>query len=367
MKKYYFLIVLALILGLALAGCTFLSNIGQAPATEQNGVTYLTKTVPPIPSANLVGLWHFDFDTGANDSTVNHNDGTFEGDANIVLAGYFGNAVSFDGDGDYVRVPGTSSLEALTSEITVEAWLKFNDVRNAFYVRTPYDSVSSRAWGLDRYGGKLRFHIYSGATPIICEKAWTPVVDQWYHIAGTYDGDYLNLYVNGILFHSFAHAGVIDSTNQGVVMGARYSTGISEFHNGLIDEVRIWNVALLPNQLGIIYDFGGFLPPVSLSKPFKMGSTIPIKFQLMDVQGAFITNALPLISLKLLSSGIPIGDAIDGSSNGAANTDNIFRYEPDSNQYIFNLATKDLTANAIYRITVALGDGTTQQVDISLK
>jgi len=46
MKKHYFLIVLALILGLALAGCTFLSNIGQAPATEQSGASNLTKGIP---------------------------------------------------------------------------------------------------------------------------------------------------------------------------------------------------------------------------------------------------------------------------------------------------------------------------------
>jgi hypothetical protein len=115
------------------------------------------------------------------------------------------------------------------------------------------------------------------------------------------------------------------------------------------------------------YVFNGFLPPVSLGKPFKLGSTIPIKFQLTDAQGAFITNASPLISLKLLSSGSPTGEVIEGNSSGAANTDSIFRYDPNSNQYIFNLATKDLTANAFYRITVELRDGTTQQVDIGLK
>jgi len=46
MKKLSYLIVLALILGLVLAGCTFLSNIGQAPTTEQSGTSYLTKGVP---------------------------------------------------------------------------------------------------------------------------------------------------------------------------------------------------------------------------------------------------------------------------------------------------------------------------------
>jgi len=49
MKKLIYLIVLALILGLVLAGCSLLSNIGQAPATEQSGITYLTKHTEDAP------------------------------------------------------------------------------------------------------------------------------------------------------------------------------------------------------------------------------------------------------------------------------------------------------------------------------
>jgi len=52
MKKYIYLIVLALILGLVLTGCSLLSNISQVPATNQSGITYLTKggtEAEPIP------------------------------------------------------------------------------------------------------------------------------------------------------------------------------------------------------------------------------------------------------------------------------------------------------------------------------
>ena len=43
MKKLYYLIVLVLILGLVLTGCSLLSNVGQVPPTGQSGITYLTK------------------------------------------------------------------------------------------------------------------------------------------------------------------------------------------------------------------------------------------------------------------------------------------------------------------------------------
>ena len=49
MKKYYFLIIVALILGLVLTGCSLLSNVGQVPTTDQSGVAYLTKHTADDP------------------------------------------------------------------------------------------------------------------------------------------------------------------------------------------------------------------------------------------------------------------------------------------------------------------------------
>jgi len=73
MKKLFYLIVLALILGLVLTGC-LLSNVGQVPTTEQSGIAYLSKG----SNTGLVGLWHFDEETGdkAYDSSGNDNTGT---------------------------------------------------------------------------------------------------------------------------------------------------------------------------------------------------------------------------------------------------------------------------------------------------
>ena len=55
MKKYYFLIIVTLILGLVLTGC--LSNISQVPATNQSGITYLTKGGPTEAEAESFPLY----------------------------------------------------------------------------------------------------------------------------------------------------------------------------------------------------------------------------------------------------------------------------------------------------------------------
>ena len=49
MKKLSYLILLVLILGLTLTGCTLLSNVGQVPTTEQSGINYLTKATESNP------------------------------------------------------------------------------------------------------------------------------------------------------------------------------------------------------------------------------------------------------------------------------------------------------------------------------
>lgn len=57
MKKSYYLIALALILGLALSGCSLLSDVGQVPTTEQSGITYLTKGGPTEAGADEFVLY----------------------------------------------------------------------------------------------------------------------------------------------------------------------------------------------------------------------------------------------------------------------------------------------------------------------
>jgi hypothetical protein len=57
MKKLSYLIILTLILGLILTGCSLLSNISQVPATEQSGITYLTKGGPTVDDAESFPLY----------------------------------------------------------------------------------------------------------------------------------------------------------------------------------------------------------------------------------------------------------------------------------------------------------------------
>jgi hypothetical protein len=239
MKKYFYLIIIVLISSLVLTGC-LLSNVGQVPATEQSGISYLTKN-PGSP--DLVGLWHFD--TDANDSTANHNDGTLKGNA-YFTTGNFDNAVSLDGSGDYVEVPDSTFLRP--SNVTVECWVKSSTIKSYQYIVAKYYAGGNASYGLYTGSSTGLFFYVSDGGYALSNDAGTRVWDgNWHHIAGTYDGSTLRLYVDGSEVGTEKSVTKTIGYNTGNLYVGSYGAGY--YFTGLIDEVRIWSSALTAGQL----------------------------------------------------------------------------------------------------------------------
>jgi PKD repeat protein/sugar lactone lactonase YvrE len=117
------------------------------------------------------------------------------------------------------------------------------------------------------------------------------------------------------------------------------------------------------------YQWLGFLPPISdADRPFKQGSTIPIKFRVADSDGTVLTAAVATLATAYLTAGAPAG-VPEVVSTAAGDAGNQFRYSADDDLYIFNLSTKSATYYApyTYQATVTLDDGTTHSVEFSLK
>lgn len=115
------------------------------------------------------------------------------------------------------------------------------------------------------------------------------------------------------------------------------------------------------------YNYCGFSQPINSdgSSVFKFGNTVPVKFCITDANGNDVEDAVAEINLVQISGDV-LGTEIEATSTSAATTGNLFRYDPTDGQYIFNLATKNLSKGT-WRITIYLGDGTESSVNISLK
>ena len=117
--------------------------------------------------------------------------------------------------------------------------------------------------------------------------------------------------------------------------------------------------------VNVTYSWAGFLQPINAdgTSVFKLGSTVPVKFQLTGAS-AGTANAVAKLSYTKIGNGA--GTVNEALSTAAADAGNTFRYDATSSQYIFNWSTKGLTSGS-YQLKVDLGDGVSRTVNLSSK
>jgi hypothetical protein len=107
----------------------------------------------------------------------------------------------------------------------------------------------------------------------------------------------------------------------------------------------------------VLYHFSGFLAPLSANLAVGAGRTVPIKFQLADDNGAYVTSLSAVMSLQVapVNADGSLGTPFNPTGSGGTG----LRYDSTANQFVFNWATKGLAAGS-YAIVLSLADGTQQ-------
>jgi len=269
-------------------------------------VLTLTATAAAVwaNGGGLVSYWPFDEGSGsttANDA-VNGNHGTIYGATYTTdKAPVIGNdyALAFDGN-DYVQVANSSTLES--SAVTVAAWVKSSSPGTYGYILAKGASgCTAASYALYTGGpGGLYFYIFNGSSYVRSPNGGSLAWDgQWHHVAGTYDGSVVRLYVDGddIDSGTATTTGIgysLPTTNDFFVGAYRGSCNLH--FNGLIDEVHVWNRALSADEVAALSVGVGsvvWLPPIVLDDwTLNENATLPIKFQLYGVYGNLLCNDL---------------------------------------------------------------------------
>lgn len=218
----------------------------------------MSATAPPLqgeysPDANTALLLHMNETSGfaVADASTRVNHGTATGTA--VVDGRFGKARSFNGTSDYVSIPHSASLD-VTTQLTLEAWIRFaaggdNAPRiiskgypNGFELYTQGTGISRRV-GLQA--------VASGVEQSMALVSRSSVSSEtFYHVAYVYDGSVAKIFINGVLDTSKSASGSLTQTSSEVRIGMSSGSG-GDRYAGLIDEVRISNVARSPQEFNL--------------------------------------------------------------------------------------------------------------------
>jgi hypothetical protein len=226
---------------------------------------------PASATTGLAGEWRFDDGAGsvAVDSSGGGLNGVLGSGPNTPrwIAGVSGSALRFDGD-DHVLLPDSARLEP--EYISVEAWVRRAGTPGShrYIVSKGATTCEKSSYGL--YTGSsqgLAFYV-SGADGYVVSPQAPPAAvwnGAWHHVVGTYDGDRVRLYVDGHQRGSGAAAPAeitYGLPSRSPYIGSYRGTCERPF-TGDIDGVRIWRLALEPEEVGVAAAPGARPAPVA--------------------------------------------------------------------------------------------------------
>jgi len=269
-----------------------------------------------ILEEGLVGHWPFDEMSGtmAYDFSGNENHGVIDG-ATWVTGKVGDGALSFDGVSNVVKVPHSPSL-VFTNQVTIAAWLNLAD-------------ATANQDAIQKYGIALcELRDANGIIKNILKlnEQWLSFpynenadafLNQWHHLALTYDGAQVVNYLDGQIDNTFAQTGDINIPTAGesdLSFGANAPWNDIYF-NGMIDDVRLYNRALSASEIeNLFHGVNAVEQSTVPAHPgtFELCQNYPNPFNNSTVI-EFILKEQGKVSLKVYNhSGQEVASLVDG-------------------------------------------------------
>ena len=203
----------------------------------------------------LVGYWKLDETAGATmalDSSGNGNHGlleSFDG-ADPWVAGHLGNAIRFvagESNQAGVRVPLSASVAGVR-DFTVAAWIYRTGApldKNTSIVSRQLATASWEIYNLSAINDDLVVYAGTDVQPYPRVRIGSLArLDEWMHVAATYDGAHLRLYKGGVEVGLMPLTRPLPAGDSPLYIGTNKNGSSHDLFVGTIDEVVLYSVAL---------------------------------------------------------------------------------------------------------------------------
>ncbi len=230
----------------------------QVDGTIHTGDVWSFSILPEISitDPSLVAWYRFDGD--ASDSSGNDLHGTEMGNPTYE-AGVFGQAISLDGNGDYVDCGYDPNLNII-NEVTVAAWIKLSATGFDQKVGSNQSGIAGGYKMTVYFDNKVEFEIRTSQNTAILNRdvggGTVLQQDVWYHVAGVYSqkGNYIRTYVDGNFDRELVTTQVLGASQGPFMIGCEpFEPGFHDHHfNGVMDDVRIYNRTLTEAGIQVI-------------------------------------------------------------------------------------------------------------------
>lgn len=220
------------------------------------GITSAGTIGKPANNLGLLGYWSFDEGTGtqAGDFSGGDNNG-FVTNATWTN-GKFGNALDFDGSGDYVQAALSPDITG-DDPRTISFWANVDsseDVsgRQGWYIwQGPNSQGAGELYSIGVEGGYIEVAHWSD------DRNYTDALvdfDNWQHVVVVYHGGGdERVYLNGELADSTNGSALVTTTGDWYVASR---SGSTDYLHTKMDELRIYNRALAASEVQRLYQAG---------------------------------------------------------------------------------------------------------------
>jgi hypothetical protein len=218
-----------------------------------SGYSNTASQTTPAASQGLRAAYAMSEGSGATttaDGSGNGNTGTLT-NGPLWVTGKYGNGLSFDGVNDFVQMADSATLD-LAGIGTIEAWVKLDTLNrwHGVIAKGNQNNDARHNYALEvTTANRVRCILSTGTgnNSIFLDSQSTVSANQFFHLACTWDGTTVRLYIDGVLNASRAQTLTPVPNTSPLFVGV--FGGNSDRLDGVIDEVRIYDRALTATEI----------------------------------------------------------------------------------------------------------------------